>query len=170
MNGKLEKTLFMMPVVLILLCMVLSGCVSMPTEKDEWRDTFVYWYGEAYWEEYCNTDCREEDKETLEPILLLADEAMSFCGTEQEADMRFGTLSTYCPVVEAYPTLYREAHSLTLLKAKLEKDKGYMWVAYEKEGWNEQGETVYYSATSAARWTLYRVDNQWKVSEILEAP
>lgn len=177
MNGKLDrccsvkgyKAVCTIWIVLILFCMFLSGCSSKSTEKDAWRETFEYLYGEKYWEEFCNTDCREEDKETLEPLLLLADEAMSFCGTEEEADMRFGTLSTYCPVVEAYPTMYREVHTLVLLKAKLEEDRGYMWISYEQEGWNEQGERIYYSEVPAVRWTLYRVDDEWKVSSILEA-
>lgn len=112
----------------------------------------------------------EDAKSAAEPIMELAEEAFSFMGTETEAAERFGLLGRYaCTDSNAAS----QEHALDYIVSKLDKNGGYIWVAYASSYRDPRGEIIYLSGTEEhrilARWTV-AVDNEGKltVTEIRE--
>lgn len=147
-----------------ILSFVLIGCGEMQ------EDCIEQYFGK---ETYAERDevCAPEDEAALQPVLKLAEEAFSFHGTEREASEQFGVLARYSTFAEAPEDekTVSEEHELQFLTAKLDGDSGYMWVDYSQTGFNKEHEVTYGSG-GEARWTLDRVNGEWVVTEVREAP
>lgn len=115
--------------------------------------------------------CKPEDEAAVQPVLELAEEAFSFDGTEAEALERFGVLARYSIQTQASEDdkIVSEKHKIRFVTAKLDGDSGYMWVDYSQTGFNNQNE-MNYGSEAEARWALGRVNDEWVVTEVQEAP
>lgn len=124
-------------------------------------------------ETYAERDkaCTPEEEAALQPVLKLAEEAFSFHGTEEEASERFGALARYSVFLEAPEDAktVSEEHEIQFITAKLDGDSGYMWVDYSQMGFDKEHKATYGSAAEA-RWVLSRVNEEWVVTEVQEAP
>ena len=100
----------------------------------------------------------------------LAEEAFSFVGTETEVAERFGLLGRYACTD---PNAASQEHTLDYIVSKLDKNGGYIWVAYASAYRDPRGEIISLSGTEdhriLARWTVV-ADNEGKltVTEIRE--
>ena len=112
----------------------------------------------------------EDTKSAAEPVMELAEEAFSFVGTETEAAERFGLLGRYACTD---PNAASQEHTLDYIVSKLDKNGGYIWVAYASAYRDPRGEIISLSGTEdhriLARWTVV-ADNEGKltVTEIRE--
>lgn len=147
-----------------ILSFVLAGCGEMQ------ENCIEEFFGKETYAELDKT-CTPEDEAALQPVLKLAEEAFSFHGTEEEASELFGELARYSVFAEAPEDekTVSERHEIKFLTAKLDGDSGYMWVKYSQRGFNKENEITYGSGAES-RWTLSRVDGEWVVTEVREAP
>lgn len=114
----------------------------------------------------------QEDRQTAQPVLELAEQAFSDLGlTEAEAAVRYGALSRYCFSRDRYPEVVREEHDLDLWSAHFSGGSGQMWVFYSQEGYDAAGNCTAGSWRAPSLWYLERtLDGTWEVIYIKEHP
>ena len=121
-----------------------------------------------------NHVCTEEEHETVLPILEKAESVFRFIGTENEADPEAGPLARYYHFKEdGNPDIVKIDLTLSLITAKIDGDKGYMWVEYCIDSYDSNGELCYSSGTEEEKilsyWEIERIGGTWKVIRIIEA-
>ena len=97
----------------------------------------------------------EDTKSRAEPVMDLAEEAFSFVGSKKEAEEKFGLLSRYsCTDPEAVSREY----TLDYIVSEIDKEGGYIWVAYSSSCLDPRGECIRLSGTEEerilSRWTV----------------
>ena len=138
------------------------------TEKNQniIQDIEKEFFGDEVYSEL-QIECTAEDREAIQPVIDLADEAFSYLGDGDKYEL-FGKLGKYCyndytgniPVAS-------EKHSIYFLTAKLDNETGYLWVEYFQEGYNKSSEFIT-ARNRKSRWTLEKLNGEWVVSDILE--
>lgn len=112
-----------------------------------------------------------DDRAAAEPVMALAKQAFADTGhTEKENRQTYGRLGLYA--ISAGQSAVRQNFTLELWSAHFEEDRGYMWVYYTRECFDETGATVYGGAHgSAALWTLAKnSQGAWEVVAIKQIP
>jgi len=102
-------------------------------------------------------------------IMAEADKAFS----DINGNSDYGMLDRYCIDNEKVET---EKHSIQLITANFDENRGYMWVLYYQIGYNGSGEIEYGSGSDSifgkilSRWELEKIDDKWTVVNITEHP
>ncbi len=148
--------------ILALLFLLMIGEYLQP-KAYQWEEDF---YGRETYSEL-QIKCTAEDREAIQPVLNLADEAFSYLGDGDKYEL-FGKLGLYS--LNNYKDVVSEKHGIDFLTAKLDGGSGYLWVEYFHEGYDETGERTTGSWEIKSRWTLEKTDGEWIVSDILEHP
>lgn len=110
------------------------------------------------------------DRREAEAVLELAEAAFRDCThTREENHETYGLLARYA-TASSYNAA-SESHSLKLLSAHLDADKGYLWVYYSSEAFDEKGDTVHGSWKIPSLWTVEKdAAGTWTVVKIKEHP
>ncbi|MCM1024494.1 MAG: hypothetical protein NC395_10615 [Prevotella sp.] len=108
-----------------------------------------------------------EDRTAVQPVLDFADEAFSYLGDGDKYEL-FGKLGEYC--YNDRKGVVSENHVIDLLTVKLDGGKGYLWVRYYHEGYDETGERATGAWEIKSRWELEKINGEWVVANILEHP
>ena len=112
-----------------------------------------------------------EDRAEAGPVMALAELAFSDAShTREENESLYGKLSIYAVSTDSQAA--SQTHTLKLWSAHFDEDRGYMWVYYSSERFDELGNAVSAGPYSAAAlWTLEKSpDGSWTVSAIKQIP
>ena len=112
-------------------------------------------------------ECTAEDREAIQPVLDFADEAFSYLGDSDKYEL-FGKLGRYC--YNNYSDVVSEKHGIDFLTAKLDGDSGYLWVNSWQNGYDASGEVTTGCGMHKSRWALEKLNGEWVVANVLEAP
>lgn len=110
------------------------------------------------------------DRREAEAVMELAEAAFRDCThTVEENHETYGLLARYA-TASSYNAA-SESHSLKLLSAHLDAEKGYLWVYYSSEAFDEKGNTVCGSWKIPSLWTVEKdAAGIWTVVKIKEHP
>ncbi len=104
---------------------------------------------------------------TAKEILSTADDALSTITNHEAAKTSFGELGYLCVTADE---AVAETHKLKFIAANFSDDKGYIWVKYSSEAYDNAGEVAFGSWDMLSRWKLEKADNKWVVTSIKEHP
>lgn len=111
----------------------------------------------------------------IQDILRTAEDAFSELGiSKEEAKRKYGELGRYC-ITDDYDNVVKEKHKWNVLSVILNtytaEDLGYIWIRYDQEGLDKDGEVCTGSRRIEALWCLEKRDNgEWYVSDVKEGP
>ena len=100
-------------------------------------------------------------------VLKKADTALSTITDDKNAESQFGKLGYLCVTDDEAVS---EKHKLDFIAADFSKGKGYIWVKYSSEAYDEKGELTYGSKDGLARWELEKINDDWMVTSTKEHP
>lgn len=100
-------------------------------------------------------------------VISKANEALSTITNDETAEQKFGELSFLCITDEE---AVKETHKLHFISANFKNNKGYIWVKYSSEAYDENGEVTYGSWGILSKWKLEKVEDNWIVKSIREHP
>jgi len=103
-------------------------------------------------------------------VLKKADTALSTITDDKNAEGQFGKLGYLCVTDDEAVS---EKHKLDFIAADFSKGKGYLWVKYSSEAYDENGEVTCGSGGSEgilARWELEKINDRWIVISTKESP
>lgn len=111
------------------------------------------------------------DRIEARSVLRLANEAFNDVQhTKAENKEKYGLLAYYAIATDVYDDVAFNKHSLKLLSAHLDKDRGWIWVYYSSEAFHYDG-SLAYGSSGPSLWTVERDDNgEWVVVQIHEPP
>lgn len=118
-----------------------------------------------------NEGCSERDRKELEPLMKKIKQALEYDGSVKSAKKKFGKILSKLSYGEKDITITEL--NLNLISAKLYHDMGYMWIAYERYGYEnrENGEDIS-DNEEAVRLTLIKepYGGDWKAVQYRCAP
>lgn len=111
-----------------------------------------------------------QERNIANNVLARAEEAFrDVSHSREENEERYGVLSRY--TVEGKRGAVSEQHSLELWSARIRGDRGWMWVCYSQDAFDEKGNKISGSRNVESLWEIAR-DEQgvWQVVSIKEHP
>lgn len=109
-------------------------------------------------------------------IVKTAEDAFSDLGlSADDAKNKYGVLGRYCIASDLYSDVVQEKHKLRILSVILNtytsENAGYIWVCYDQEGLDDNGDLNMASKNAIALWGLEKDANgKWYVCDVKEGP
>lgn len=123
------------------------------------------YFGDQYKEILYPMSFRDNKQASM--LMIKVDDAFSFIGNKADADNIYGELSRYCITEEDAIT---EEHTLQLVTANFDKDKGYMWFVYNQKSFDRSNKSTGGSQDILVRLNLMKTDQGWIFVDAKEHP
>lgn len=130
--------------------------------------TLVKHYGQEKVDEM-EIECTDEAQLTVaNDLIAKARDVMSYCGSGDGVD------TENCGALERYyffdENAIRAEVSIELVTTKQENEKGYIWVKYSANYYDEDDTLISGKGEAYSRWDIEQIDGKWTVTLIDEIP